>query len=88
MGQYNYKCVIEAQLVSALIFLSEDQYIQGLDFILLGSNSTCLVFLKMEFVLGNKVDSKCFPVFTPVLSLIDGNWLILAIIDHFENEQL
>ena len=42
----------------------------------------------MEFVLGNKVDSKCFPVLTPVLSLIDGNWLILAIIDHFENEQL
>ena len=79
MGQYNYKCASgEAQLVSALIFLSEDQYIQGLDFILLGSNSPCSVFLKMEFVLGNKVDSKCFPVLTPPLSLIDGNWLILA----------
>ena len=73
MGQYNYKCVSEAQLVIALICLSEDQYIQGSDFILRGSNSTSLVFLKMEFVLANKVDSKCFPVLTPVLSLIDGN---------------
>ena len=78
MGQYNYKCVSEAQLVIALICLSEDQYIQGSDFILLGSNSPCSVFLKMEFVLANKVDSKCFPVLTPPLSLIDGNWLILA----------
>ena len=86
MGQYNYKCVIEAQLVSALIFLSEDQYIQGSDFILLGSNSPCSVFLKMEFVPGNKVDSKCFPVLTPSLSLMDGNWL--TFIDHLENEQL
>ena len=79
MRQYNYKCVSEAQLVSALIFLSVDQgsgirsVDQGSDFILLGSNSPCSVFLKMEFVLGNKVDSKCFPVLTPVLSLIDGN---------------
>ena len=74
MEQYNYKCASgEAQLVSALIFLSEDQCWAQISSCYIGSNSTCLVFLKTEFMLVNKVDSKCFPVLTPVLSLVDGN---------------
>ena len=87
MGQYNYKCASgEAHLVSALIFLSEDQYRAQI--------SSCKVatalawyFLKWNSYLAKKLIAN---VVTSLLSsaLFMATDLYWRFIDHFENEQL